>query len=85
MKSPRNSPSPITSTRSLIPSTSGNSDDTITIDTETVTITSPPSGNSFNISAPTLTHYSTNTIRVNVTLLDRTLEGYLYRAGTWPP
>jgi len=40
--------------------------DTITIDSETVTIQSAPSGNSFNISAPTLTHYSTNTIRVNV-------------------
>ena len=40
--------------------------DAIAIDTETVSITSVPSGNSFGITSPSFTHFSTNTIRVTV-------------------
>src|SRR5262249_16126910 len=38
--------------------------DTVTVDTESVTLTSVPSGNSFNISGTNFNHYSSNTIRV---------------------
>ena len=57
---------PATNNITVADATGWNLGDSITIDTETVTITSVPSGNSFSITSPLTTHYSTNTIRVNV-------------------
>src|SRR5207253_10873316 len=57
---------PATTNISVADATGWQSGDTITIDTETVTITSQPSGNSFNITSPVLTHYSSNTVRVGL-------------------
>src|SRR5439155_16632190 len=55
---------PSTTSITVADATGWQNDDTITIDTEAVTI-SGISGNTFTITPVGLTHYSTNTVRVN--------------------